>query len=83
MALAIPQTHHIRPALGLNAGKLPKEGIEQMFWNGFEFKLLPSNVEHQGKRYGSRKHRLLVKCPTCFDWIPAGRLAQHTKKKGH
>lgn len=79
----IEQTHRIRPALGLNPGKLPDEHIEQMFHDGFEFKLL-SRAEAQEKAgHNHRPHRLFVKCPTCFEFIPAGRLAQHTKRSDH
>ena len=66
--------HHdkIRAAMGLPK-KLPRTGMEPKCINGVWYFLLSSfNAPRK-----TSKHRMYAICPSCGNYVPAGRLHQH------
>jgi hypothetical protein len=53
----------------------PREGIKPTMLQGVLIWVTP-------RGHGS-KHRAFVACPDCGWVVPAGRIHQHTSKKGH
>jgi hypothetical protein len=73
-SIRFPQTYQLRPALGLNAGKLPLNLTEQNFEvGGLKLRLLPASTVPTR----NRPHRLLVTCNVCGKEVSAGRFNQH------
>lgn len=52
--------------------KLPRAAVSAQMIGGFRVKVLEQTP---GKRYN---HRVVALCPGCQQWVPAGRLQQHT-----
>ena len=40
-------------------------------------------LAHWNRPRGPVKHRIEILCEHCSSWLPAGRIAQHTRRKDH
>lgn len=62
-----------------------QDGSHMVSLGWFAAKIVKSApyVDERGRKHKTSKHRVFLKCRKCGEWIPAGRLIQHDKRKDH